>query len=284
MFLFLFLPFLRRPLFFAYLGSSSEMPWRKLDAGKQPRKEKAELPLARTDAEDEASLANKRYQDVEERRLKEWENYQRSHRSTEEQQSSRAFLDISIGDVLAGRLVLELFEDTAPNTVHNFRALITGSCGVDPTTGVRLDYLDTPVHGVDHAKKLILLGELESLNVSSTGSPLQDEGYRKRHSERGLLTMITDGPHTSGSVFGITLGPSPSLDFKQVVFGRAVDDLTLLDKLESLPLDAIGRPLVPAVVTFCGALTGPKPSGAPTSMRETNGITTGGNTVEGAEA
>ncbi|ESL05469.1 hypothetical protein TRSC58_06882 [Trypanosoma rangeli SC58] len=96
--------------------------------------------------------------------------------------------------------------------------------------------------------------------------------------------MITDGPHTSGSVFGITLGPSPSLDFKQVVFGRAVDDLTLLDKLERLPLDAIGRPLVPAVVTFCGALTGPKPSGVSLFMRETNGNTTGDIVAEDAEA
>ncbi|ESL08198.1 cyclophilin [Trypanosoma rangeli SC58] len=260
------------------------MPWRKLEPGKQPRKEKGELSLVRGDAEEEASLLNKRYQDVEERRLKEWENYQRSHRSTEEQQSSRAFLDISISDVLAGRLVLELFEETVPNTVRNFRALITGSCGVDPATGVRLDYLDTPVHRVDHATKLILLGELESFNISSTDAPIQDEGYRKRHSERGLLTMITDGPHTSGSVFGITLGPSPSLDFKQVVFGRAVDDLTLLDKLERLPLDAIGRPLVPAVVTFCGALTGPKPSGVSLFMRETNGNTTGDIVAEDAEA
>ncbi|EAN94765.1 putative cyclophilin [Trypanosoma cruzi] len=251
------------------------MTLRRPDSGKQLRKEKVEHSNVRADTEDDVSPLNKRYQDVEERRLKEWENYQRSHRSTEEQQSSRAFLDISIGDVLAGRLVLELFEDTVPNTVLNFRSLITGSCGVDPVTGVRLDYLYTPVHRVDRARKLILLGELESLNVSSTGTPIQDEGYGKCHSERGLLTMVSDGPHTSGSVFGITLGPSRSLDFKQVVFGKAVDDLTLLEKLESLPLDAVGHPIVPAVVTFCGALTGPKPSGKFVCTREVDGNTVG---------
>ncbi|KEG09421.1 cyclophilin [Trypanosoma grayi] len=237
------------------------MPSKKPDAFSQSRRDRGEANNLRTDTDDECLVANKRYQDVEERRLKEWENYQRSHRSTEEQQSSRAFLDVSIGDVLAGRLVLELFEDTVPNTVNNFRALITGSCGIDPLTNVKLDYLDTPVHHVDHANKIVVLGELDSFNISSTGKPVEDEGYRQRHSERGLLTMISNGPHTSGSIFGITLGPSPSLDFKQVVFGRAVDDLTLLDKLETLPLDSVGRPLVPAVVTFCGVLTGLKPTG-----------------------
>lgn len=249
------------------------MPWKRTDLGRRTRKERGDTAHFRVDTEEELSPTNKRHQDVEERRLKEWENYQRSHRSTEEQQSSRAFLDISIDDILAGRLVLELFQDVVPNTVRNFRALITGLRGVDPSTNVRLDYLDTPVHRVDHVRKLIILGELDSFNLSSCGPPIMDEGYFQRHSERGLLTMISDGPHTSGSVFGITLGPSPSLDFKQVIFGRVVDDVSLLEKLENLPLDAVGRPRVPVVVTFCGALTGPKPTGKPCSLREADGNT-----------
>ncbi|CCD14894.1 unnamed protein product [Trypanosoma congolense IL3000] len=208
-------------------------------------------------------------QDVEERRLKEWEDYRRSHRLKEEQNSLRAFLDISIDDVLTGRLVLELFHDAVPRTVDNFTALITGSRGVDANTGVKLDYLGTQVHHVDHDRNIIVLGELDSYNLSSTGTPLPDEGYQHRHTARGLLTMMSEGPHTGGSIFGITLGPSPSLDFKQVVFGRAIDDLSVLEKLEAIPLDDIGRPLVPAVVSFCGVLTGEKPPGS--HMRPTNG-------------
>ncbi|KAH9579769.1 Cyclophilin-type peptidyl-prolyl cis-trans isomerase domain [Trypanosoma melophagium] len=238
-------------------------------AGRHPRREREEAANLRIDTEEEFWASNKRYQDVEERRLKEWENYQRSHRSTEEQQSSRAFLDVSIGDVIAGRLILELFEDAVPNTVRNFRALITGSCGMDPVLGIKLDYLGTPVQRVDHNRKLVILGGLDSFNVSSTGTPVRDEGYRQRHTERGQLTMISEGPHTIKSVFGITLGPAPWLDFKQVVFGRAVDDLTLLDKLEALPIDSVGRPTVPAVVTFCGALTGLRPSGTWSLVKET---------------
>ncbi|CCD21158.1 putative Cyclophilin type peptidyl prolyl cis trans isomerase [Trypanosoma vivax] len=237
------------------------MQGNKAEGGKQTQRVRQDSRLKRSEKDEGHLATNKRYQDVEERRLKEWENYQRSHRSTEEQQSSRAFLDMSIDDVLSGRLVLELFVDSVPQTVQNFRALITGSCGIDPATGVKLDYLGTKVHHVDHSKNMIVLGQLDSFNLSSTGGTIPDEKYRHRHTERGLLTMVSEGPNTSGSVFGITLGPSPQLDFKQVVFGRATDDLTLLEKLEAIPLDSVNRPVMPVVVTFCGALTGPRPSG-----------------------
>ena len=70
--------------------------------------------------DDELAAIRKRFQDVEERRLKEWENYQRSHRtSTEQTDHARAFLDINIGEVPAGRLVIELFEEAVPQTVEN---------------------------------------------------------------------------------------------------------------------------------------------------------------------
>ncbi|AAZ11703.1 cyclophilin-type peptidyl-prolyl cis-trans isomerase, putative [Trypanosoma brucei brucei TREU927] len=233
----------------------------KLEGVRHSRRKKGDSRLQRPENDEDSATLQSRYDDVEERRLKEWENYQRSHRMKEEQNSCRAFLDMSIDDVLSGRLVFELFDDVVPRTVENFRALITGSCGIDTNTGVKLDYLGTQVHHVDHNNNIIVLGELDSFNLSSTGTPIADEGYRHRHTERGLLTMISEGPHTSGSVFGITLGPSPSLDFKQVVFGRAIDDLSLLEKLEAVPLDDVGRPVLPVTVSFCGALTGEKPPG-----------------------
>ena len=39
----------------------------------------------------------------------------------------RVWLDVSIGGVSSGRLVLELFADRAPRTAENFRCLCTGS-------------------------------------------------------------------------------------------------------------------------------------------------------------
>lgn len=38
----------------------------------------------------------------------------------------KVFFDMSVGDKPAGRIVMELYADTTPETAENFRALCTG--------------------------------------------------------------------------------------------------------------------------------------------------------------
>ena len=52
----------------------------------------------------------------------------------------RCYLDVSIGDELEGRIVIELFNDAVPKTAENFRALCTGEKGIGPHSGVPLHY------------------------------------------------------------------------------------------------------------------------------------------------
>lgn len=52
----------------------------------------------------------------------------------------RCFLDISIGEELEGRIVVELYNDVVPKTVENFRALCTGERGIGPNTSVPLHF------------------------------------------------------------------------------------------------------------------------------------------------
>lgn len=52
----------------------------------------------------------------------------------------RVFMDISIGGLPSGRLVFELFNDIAPKTADNFRALCAGDMGVGKNTGKLLTY------------------------------------------------------------------------------------------------------------------------------------------------
>ena len=47
----------------------------------------------------------------------------------------RCFLDISINEVEAGRVVIELYDDIVPKTAENFRALCTGETGVGKFKG-----------------------------------------------------------------------------------------------------------------------------------------------------
>jgi len=53
---------------------------------------------------------------------------------------TRCFLDISIGEELEGRILVELFNDVVPKTAENFRALCTGEKGIGPNTGVPLHF------------------------------------------------------------------------------------------------------------------------------------------------
>jgi peptidylprolyl isomerase len=205
------------------------------------------------------SSADQLYNDIEERRLKEWENYQKSHRSMEEANTNRVFLDIAIGDALAGRLVVELFDDVVPETAAHFCRLATGADGVHEATEVKLDYLYTPLDLIDKTRGYARFGDLLAYGVRL--EPLRQETFKIRHTTRGLLTMTSYGPHLCNTSFGITLGPVPSLDYEQVVFGKVVDGLPLLEKLEFMPVDAVGRPLLPIYIVLCGTLTGERPPG-----------------------
>lgn len=206
---------------------------------------------------DEASRFSA-YQDIEERRLKEWENFQKSNRTPEDQKLNRAFIDISIDDALAGRLVIDLFDTVVPKTVERFRALITGELGIDKRTGKKIDYLHTKITRVDAKSGLLCFGSM-AMNIVTR---IEDENFSLRHTERGLLTMISQGPNTASFCFGITLKANPDLDFKQVVFGKVIDGINVLDRLESLPMNAIGKPLNPPLIAFCGVLSGTAPPGA----------------------
>lgn len=53
---------------------------------------------------------------------------------------SRVFMDISIGGLPSGRLVFELFNDVAPKTAENFRALCVGDMGIGKVTEKPLTY------------------------------------------------------------------------------------------------------------------------------------------------
>lgn len=54
------------------------------------------------------------------------------------QHKPRCFFDVEIGGVSAGRIVFELFNDVAPRTADNFRALCTGEKGIGKVSSIML--------------------------------------------------------------------------------------------------------------------------------------------------
>ncbi|RKO97883.1 hypothetical protein CXG81DRAFT_12378 [Caulochytrium protostelioides] len=165
------------------------------------------------------------------------------------------FMDIAIGGTPAGRLTFELFADVVPRTAENFRQLCTGEHRVN---GVPQGYKNSPFHRV--VQDFIVQGgdfiKGDGLgSFSIYGETFADENFVLKHSGAGLLSMANAGsPNTNGCQFFVTCAPAAFLDGKHVVFGRLVDGLLTLRKIEHVPVAANSKPRLPIVVTQCGEL------------------------------
>eukprot|EP00937_MAST-01D_sp_MAST-1D-sp2_P004434 g4434.t1 len=92
--------------------------------------------------------------------------------------------------------------------------------------------------------------------LSIYGDKFADEDLGGKHSEPGLLSMANSGPDSNGCQFFITCDKCDWLDGKHVVFGRLLDNDSLLTmrKLENVPCGANNKPRLDVVVSECGEL------------------------------
>jgi peptidyl-prolyl cis-trans isomerase A (cyclophilin A) len=157
-----------------------------------------------------------------------------------------------------GTIVVQLFDDKAPNTVANFVGLATGAIDwKDPVTGA--SGKGQPMfEGIKFHRVIpgfmVQVGDPRSrhpydmsANRWGTGNP----GYRfgdefhpeLRHDTAGVLSMANSGPGTNGSQFFITEGPTPHLDRKHSIFGRVVAGQDVVKKIANVPRDRGDKPL-----------------------------------------
>ncbi|CEP10452.1 hypothetical protein, partial, partial [Parasitella parasitica] len=144
------------------------------------------------------------------------------------------FFDVSIGDVAVGRMKMELFSDIVPRTAENFRQLCTGEYKM--------------VQGGDFLK-----GDGTG-SISIYGDKFEDENFEEKHTGPGLLSMANSGKNTNGCQFFITCDACDFLDGKHVVFGRLVDGLLTLRKIENVSVGPNNRPKLPVKITECGQM------------------------------
>ncbi|KAJ3065381.1 hypothetical protein HDU98_011263 [Podochytrium sp. JEL0797] len=172
----------------------------------------------------------------------------------------RCFLDISIGGVSAGRLVVELFADEVPQTAENFRCLCTGERGkAAKVPGRLLCYRGSPFHRV--IKDFMIQGG-DFINHNGTGGEsiyngggaFADESFARKHDEPYLLSCANSGKDSNRSQFFVTSRPVGHLDGKHVVFGRVVSGFDVFRKIENVPTDSKDSPLDPVMISNCGEL------------------------------
>jgi cyclophilin family peptidyl-prolyl cis-trans isomerase len=73
---------------------------------------------------------------------------------------------------------------------------------------------------------------------------------RVKHDTPGLLSMANAGPNTDGSQFFLTFVPTPWLDGKHTIFGKVVEGLEVLKRLESAGSES-GQTKEPLAIESC---------------------------------
>lgn len=134
-----------------------------------------------------------------------------------------------------GSMNLALYPEFAPKAVWNFLALARKGA-----------YNGVAFHR--NIRNFMLQGGDPSGTgrggQSCWGKPFADElEGPQTHDGRGVLSMANKGKDTNTSQFFLTYRATPHLDRKHTVFGRVMEGLETLKRLEAVPVDDKDRPL-----------------------------------------
>ena len=119
-----------------------------------------------------------------------------------------------------GDMMIELYPDSAPNTVANFKAL----AGKGYYDGLKF-------HRVI-AGFMAQGGDPDGTGMGGPGYKVKAEFNDRKHVHGTLAMARSSDPDSAGSQFYICFAPAPHLDGQYTIFGQVTEGLDVLDQIK----------------------------------------------------
>jgi peptidyl-prolyl cis-trans isomerase B (cyclophilin B) len=132
-----------------------------------------------------------------------------------EKKSPRAVIEMD-----AGKIMIEFYEQDAPETVANFVKLAKKGF-----------YDGLSFHRVVPGF-VVQGGDPKGDGSGGPGYTIKDEFNSRKHLTGTVAMARTPAPNSAGSQFYICLGPQPALDGKYTVFGQVIDGMDIVMKIK----------------------------------------------------